>query len=163
MMIVITKDKEDAQVVSEAVAKEEAEAQVKAQATQAIKDDAQRDLDEALPALEVAVQCLKKLKVDHIREVKALANPPTGVRLATEAVCIMFAIKPVKKNDPNVPGKKIDDYCEAAGKELLVDPKKLLDMLFNFEKDSIPDKVIVNISPYIEREDFDPAVIKKAS
>merc|ERR1719191_2531836 len=154
MMIVITKDKEDAQVVSEAVAKEEAEAQVKAQATQAIKDDAQRDLDEALPALEVAVQCLKKLKVDHIREVKALANPPTGVRLATEAVCIMFAIKPVKKNDPNVPGKKIDDYWDASKSELLTDPKKLLDMLFNYDKDNIPDKIITQIGPYMERDDY---------
>merc|ERR1719191_2056853 len=163
MMIVITKDKEDAQVVSEAVAKEEAEAQVKAQATQAIKDDAQRDLDEALPALEVAVQCLKKLKGDHIREVKALANPPAGVRLACEGVCIMFGLKPVKKADPNNPGKKIDDYWETPQKQVLADPKKLLDDLFEFDKDNIPDKVIQTIAPYMEREDFDPAAIKKAS
>merc|ERR1719375_1637767 len=101
MMIVIQKDKADAEEVSQVVGREEAEAQVKASETQAIKDDAQKDLDEALPALEVAVQCLKKLKAEHIREVKALANPPAGVRLAMEGVCIMFGIKPVKKNDPN--------------------------------------------------------------
>jgi dynein heavy chain len=163
MMVVIEKDKADAAVVQTAVAKEEAEANIKASETQAIKDDAQKDLDEALPALDQAVQCLKRLKADHIREVKALANPPAGVRLAMEGVCIMFAIKPVKKNDPNTPGKKIDDYWESSQKELLSDPKKLLEMLFNFDKDNIPEKVIATIAPYMEREDFDPAAIKKAS
>ena len=69
MMVVIQRDKAAAEEVSESVAKEEAEASTKAAETQEIKDDAQRDLDEALPALEVAVQCLKKLKTDHIREV----------------------------------------------------------------------------------------------
>merc|ERR1711881_635896 len=118
-MLVIKKDKADAEEVSQVVAKEEAEANVKASETQAIKDDAQRDLDEALPALEQAVQCLKKLKPDHIREVKALGDPPEGVKLAMEGVCIMFQVKPVKKNDPNVPGKKIDDYWEASQKQLL--------------------------------------------
>eukprot|EP00746_Dinoflagellata_sp_MGD_P006891 gnl/MRDRNA2_/MRDRNA2_113587_c0_seq1.p1 gnl/MRDRNA2_/MRDRNA2_113587_c0~~gnl/MRDRNA2_/MRDRNA2_113587_c0_seq1.p1 ORF type:complete len:2479 (+),score=556.96 gnl/MRDRNA2_/MRDRNA2_113587_c0_seq1:117-7439(+) len=163
MMVVIEKDKADAAVVQTSVAKEEAEANIKATETQAIKDDAQKDLDEALPALEQAVQCLKRLKADHIREVKALANPPAGVRLAMEGVCIMFGIKPVKKNDPNTPGKKIDDYWESSQKELLSDPKKLLEMLFNFDKDNIPEKVIATITPYIDREDFDPAAIKKAS
>jgi len=163
MMVVIQKDKADAEVVSQSVAKEEAEAQVKAEQTQNIKDDAQRDLDEALPALEVAVQCLKKLKAEHIREVKALANPPGGVKLACEAICIMFALKPVKKADPSNPGKKIDDYWETSQKEVLADPKKLLDRLFEFDKDNIPDKVIQTITPYMEREDFDPAAIKKAS
>lgn len=163
MMEVIKKDKAEAEIVSSRVAKEEAEAQIKAQETQAIAEDAQRDLDEALPALDVAVQCLKKLKADHIREVKALTDPPAGVRLACEGVCIMFNLKPVKKNDPNTPGKKIDDYWETSQKEVLADPKGLLDRLFQFDKDNIPDKVITAITPYIEREDFDPAAIKKAS
>jgi dynein heavy chain len=163
MMVVIQRDKADAEEVSQAVEKEEAEAKVKASETQDIKDDAQKDLDEALPALEVAVQCLKKLKADHIREVKQLTNPPAGVRLACEAVCIMFGYKPVKKADPNQPGKKIDDYWETSQKQLLADPKKLLEELFEFDKDNIPDKVIQQMGPYMEREDFDPAAIKKAS
>ncbi|CAJ1398655.1 unnamed protein product [Effrenium voratum] len=163
MMKVIEVDKAAAQEVSTKVAKEEAEAKAKAQATQAIKDDAQKDLDEALPALDTAVACLKKLKADHIREVKVLPNPPAGVRLACEAVCVMFQLKPVKKNDPNTPGKKIDDFWETSQKEILQDAKALLDRLFNFDKDNIPDKVIQTITPYMEREDFDPAAIKKAS
>merc|ERR1719321_1559336 len=96
MMVVIAKDKEDAAVTQDAVAKEEEVATGKAKEAGAIKADAQRDLDEALPALDLAVQCLKKLKKEHITEVKSLANPPAGVRLTMEAVCIMFQVKPNK-------------------------------------------------------------------
>ena len=79
----------------------------------------------------------------------------------------------VKKNDPNTPGKKYDDYWETSQKEILQDPKALLDRLFNFDKDNIPDRVIQAqsststvaiaqaITPYMEREDFDPVAIKK--
>ena len=66
-----------------------------------------------------------------------------------------------------------------------MDAKKLLEDLMDFDKDNIPDKatcpadsadlalgsnpkpypakVIQTIGPYIDREDFDPAAIKKAS
>merc|ERR1719171_1622376 len=113
-MVVIAKDKEDAAVVKVAVTKEEDAAKAKAAEAKLIKDDAQRDLDEALPALDAAVQCLNKLKKDHINEVKNLGNPPAGVRLCMEAVCIMFEVKPVKIKDPNDQQKKIDDYRKAA-------------------------------------------------
>ena len=38
------------------------------------------------------------------------------------------------KNDPNTPGKKIADFWETSQKEVLSDPKKLLDRLFEFDK-----------------------------
>lgn len=50
------------------VESQEAVAKGKAAATKAIADDAQRDLDEALPALDVAVACLKDLKKPDIDE-----------------------------------------------------------------------------------------------
>lgn len=52
------------------VEKQETNAQEKAAATKAIADSAQKDLDEALPALEIAVACLKDLKKLDIDEVK---------------------------------------------------------------------------------------------
>ena len=42
--------------VRKVVMEDEAVAKVKAEETQAIADDAQRDLDEALPALEAAIK-----------------------------------------------------------------------------------------------------------
>lgn len=41
-----------------------------------------------------------------------MQNPPAGVRLVMEAVCIMKGIKPDKKTDAN--GKAFEDYWPAA-------------------------------------------------
>ena len=106
----------------------------------AIAADAQADLDKALPALAAAVQCLKELKKAHIDEVKALKKPPGGVRLTLEVACVFFEVAPVKKPDPEDPSKKVLDYVEPAGKSLLSNAGKFLEMLQDFDKDNIPDK-----------------------
>ena len=163
MMVVITEDKAKAAVTKEQCQVVEAEAKEGAEKATAIKEDAEKDLNEALPALNVAEKALKALKLSSLQEIKALAKPPDGVKLTLEAVCVMFQVKPIKKNDPNQPGKKIDDYWEASQKGPLSDPKKLLDDLFEFDKDNIAEPVIKKISEYVDREDFDPSAIKKSS
>ena len=50
-------------------------------------------------------------------------------------------VAPVKKPDPDDPSKKILDYVEPAGKSLLSNAGKFLEMLQEFDKDNIPDKV----------------------
>jgi dynein heavy chain len=163
MMVVIAEDKKKAAVTKEEATKVSAEAEEQAAKSNAIKEDAQRDLDEALPALEVANKALKALKLASLQEIRVLQKPPGGVKLTLEAVCILFNVKPIKKADPDNPGKKIDDYWEASQKGPLSDPKKLLDDLFAFDKDNIPEAVIQRFEPYVEREDFDPPMIKKSS
>lgn len=54
------------------VQKEETEASTKAEQTQAIADDAQRDLDEALPMLDAALASLKSLNKNDVVEVHML-------------------------------------------------------------------------------------------
>ncbi|CAG5113648.1 Oidioi.mRNA.OKI2018_I69.chr2.g7738.t1.cds [Oikopleura dioica] len=125
------------------------------------KKDAQRDLDEALPALEAATKSLKSLNTSDVVEVRAMQRPPPGVRMVIEAVCIMFEIKP-KMVAGEQPGKKVADYWEP-GKALLQAPPKFLESLFKYDKDNIPEHVITKIAPYIESEDFQPAAIAKAS
>lgn len=56
-----------------------------AAAAQAIKDDCESDLAEAIPALNAALQALDTLKPSDITIVKSMKNPPAGVKL----VCIM--------------------------------------------------------------------------
>ena len=53
----IQKDTVVAEETKTVVQKEEKEANIKAEDTQAIADDAQRDLDEALPALVSIIHC----------------------------------------------------------------------------------------------------------
>jgi dynein heavy chain, axonemal len=61
------------------------EKKIREKSAQAIADDAQRDLDEAIPALDAAVKCLQSLKLSHLQEVKALGDPPAGVKLVRKS------------------------------------------------------------------------------
>ena len=140
------------------VEREEAEAQKMAAETRAIAEDAQRDLAEALPALDAAVACLNKLKKSDIDEVRAMKKPPAGVKLTMQATCIMFMIKPVMKNDPDNVGKKVKDYWEAAQKSILTDANKLLANLKTYDKDNIDEKVIEEIEPFMTMAEFTPDV-----
>lgn len=56
---------------------------------QAIADDAQRDLDEALPALAEAVQCLKDLKKADIDEVM-FSLAPAFRRFKSSLLSVIF-------------------------------------------------------------------------
>jgi dynein heavy chain len=75
---------------------EQEEAQVKEQAalTQLIKDDAQKDLDAALPALNAALTALNSLNKNDITEIKSFSKPPPLVLVTMEAVCILLGEKP---------------------------------------------------------------------
>ncbi|CAF0758924.1 unnamed protein product [Brachionus calyciflorus] len=143
------------------VQKEEEEASKKAKEAKAIADDAQRDLDEALPALDAALASLKSLNRNDVTEVKAMRNPPDGVKLVMEAVCIMKKVAP-KKVAGDKPGTKVDDYTEPA-RNLLNDPGKFLEGLFTYDKENIPESVIQKIEPYINNDKFLPAAIAQVS
>uniref|UniRef100_A0A6I8PQA7 Dynein axonemal heavy chain 1 n=1 Tax=Ornithorhynchus anatinus TaxID=9258 RepID=A0A6I8PQA7_ORNAN len=140
---------------------EEKKANEKAQRAQAIADDAQKDLDEALPALSAALASLRNLNKNDVTEVRAMQRPPPGVKLVIETVCIMKGVKP-KKLPGEKPGTKIEDYWEP-GRILLQDPGRFLDSLFKYDKDNIPDTVIRAIQPYIDNDEFQPAAIAKVS
>jgi len=126
-----------------------------------IKADCEKDLAAAMPALEAAVDALSKLSKGDIGEVKAMKTPPAGVVMTAQATCIMFEVKPVKVAAPDGKGK-VDDYWEAAKKELLGDPR-LIDRMVNFDKDNIPDAVVTKIMPIYNDAEFEPDKIKKAS
>lgn len=160
-MKMISADKIIAEEMKEIVVKEEAIASKKAEETRIMAEDAKRDLDEALPALDAAVESLSSLTKNDIIEVRSMQRPPDGVKLVIEAICIMKNIKP-KKIDGDKPGKKIDDYWEV-GKGLLTDPQKFLDSLMNFDKDGISDAIIQKIKPYIDSPDFQVSVISRVS
>ncbi|XP_026131005.1 dynein heavy chain 1, axonemal isoform X1 [Carassius auratus] len=163
-VITMEKIKEDTVVAEEtrvAVQAEEAKATEKARVAHAIADDAQKDLDEALPALDAALASLKSLKKNDVVEVRAMQRPPQGVKLVIEAVCILKGIKPKKVAGEKL-GEKVDDYWDA-GKSILQDPGKFLDSLFKYDKENIPDSVIKQVQPYIDNPEFQPESIAKVS
>lgn len=77
---------------------DEAMAKVKAEETQAIADDAQRDLEEALPALDAANKALDSLDKADISEIRVFTKPPDMVMTVMESISILLNAKWVIQN-----------------------------------------------------------------
>ncbi|XP_071360020.1 dynein axonemal heavy chain 6 [Trachinotus anak] len=139
-------DQKSADEVRKVVQEDEALAKVKAEDTQAIADDAQRDLDEALPALEGANQALNSLDKADISEIKVFTKPPDLVMTVMEAVCILLNCKP--------------DWPSA--KQLLGDAN-FLRRLTDYDKDNIKPQILLKLQKYIKNPDFIPEKVEKVS
>ncbi|VDK35198.1 unnamed protein product [Taenia asiatica] len=146
LMIKLGEDQEKADVVRHKVKDDEADAKQKAMETQAIADDAQRDLDAAMPALEAANKALDSLDKNDIAEIRVFTKPPQLVQTVMEAVCLML-------------GQRTD---WATAKTLLGD-SNLLRKLVEYPKDTISDSLLKKLQKYVDNPDFDPAVIEKVS
>ncbi|KAM9770210.1 dynein axonemal heavy chain 6 [Menidia menidia] len=146
LMEELTVDRERADEVRKVVKEDEALAKVKAEDTQAIADDAQRDLDEALPALEGANKALSSLDKGDISEIKVFTKPPELVTTVMEAVCILLNCKP--------------DWLSA--KQLLGDAN-FLRRLTEYDKDNIKPQILTKLQKYISNPDFIPEKVEKVS
>ncbi|PNH07360.1 Dynein heavy chain 7, axonemal [Tetrabaena socialis] len=104
---------------------------------------------------------LDTLTKSDVTEVKAMKNPPAGVKLVMETVCQMLSIKPNKVNDHTNSAKKVNDYW-GPSQALLADTK-FLDTLRAYDKDNIAPHIITAVRPYIDMPEFEPSVVKKAS
>jgi dynein heavy chain len=85
----------------EIVQEEERLAREKEGEARQLREQAEAELSTALPALEEADKALKRLKRKDINELKSFTNPPPGLTVLLEAVCIMFGRKPKKVEGPN--------------------------------------------------------------
>ncbi|KAJ8333348.1 hypothetical protein SKAU_G00422440 [Synaphobranchus kaupii] len=162
MMKVIEVESVQVEAKSKLVRVDEEAATLKANEAQALKDECESDLAEAIPALEAALSALNTLKPSDVTIVKSMKNPPSGVKLVMSAVCVMKEIKPEKITDPAGKGQKILDYW-GPSKKLLGDMNFLRD-LKEYDKDNIPVAVMTKIrTEYMSNPDFDPTKVAKAS
>ncbi|XP_071815449.1 dynein axonemal heavy chain 3-like isoform X3 [Apostichopus japonicus] len=157
---IIQKETVQVDAKRQVVAAEEEKANAAAEEAMTIKAECEQNLAVAMPALNAAIKALDTLKQQDITIIKVMVNPPTGVKLVMEAVCIMKSIKPEKK--PNESGKLVDNYWPAA-KKMLSD-MKFLESLKIYDRDNIPISVMKKIRDnYITNPDFDPTIIRKVS
>ncbi|KAJ3106842.1 Dynein heavy chain 7, axonemal [Phlyctochytrium planicorne] len=162
MLFKIEKESVEVEATRQIVSAEEAIATEKAEQATAIKTDCEADLATALPLLNAALAALDTLKKNDIDLVKSMKNPPDGVKLVMEAVCVMKDIKPEKVPDPSGSGRMIFDYWKSSLK-MLGDPK-FLESLKTFDKDDIPAHVIKKIrTTYIPNPEFKPEKVRNAS
>ncbi|XP_041356323.1 dynein heavy chain 6, axonemal-like isoform X2 [Gigantopelta aegis] len=139
-------DQEKADAVRKVVMEDEATATVKAEETQAIADDAQRDLDEALPALEASLKALDSLDKSDIAEIRVFTKPPELVQTVMEAVCVLL-------------GQKTD----WAGAKSVLGDGQFLKKLMDYDKDNIPEATLKKLKKYIENPKFVPEAVEKVS
>ncbi|KAM9343831.1 dynein axonemal heavy chain 12-like [Pholidichthys leucotaenia] len=162
MMKIIEVESVEVEDKSKVVRADEETATIEANEAQALKDECESELAEAIPALEAAISALNTLKPSDVTIVKSMKNPPSGVKLVMSAVCVMKEIKPDKIADPAGTGKKVFDYW-GPSKKLLGDMNFLRD-LKEYDKDNIPVPVMQKIrSEYMTNPDFDPSKVAKAS
>ncbi|XP_053147136.1 dynein axonemal heavy chain 12 isoform X3 [Hemicordylus capensis] len=162
MMKIIEKESAEVEAKSRTVKVDEGLATEKAEEAQALKNECESDLAEAIPVLEAALSALDTLKPADITIVKSMKNPPAGVKLVMAAVCVMKDIKPEKIADPSGLGGKILDYW-GPSKKLLGDMNFLKD-LREYDKDNIPVTVMQKIrAEYLNNPEFDPPKVAKAS
>ncbi|XP_063373463.1 dynein axonemal heavy chain 6 [Cydia amplana] len=139
-------EQQAADVVKQAVMKDEAEAKIKAEEVKAIADEAKADLALAMPAMEAAQTALKALNKADINELKAFQKPPALVRFVMEPICILFNAKP--------------DWDST--KKLLADVN-FIGKLEDYDKDHIPDATLKKIKAYLIHKDFNPDTVVKVS
>ncbi|CAH0718440.1 unnamed protein product, partial [Brenthis ino] len=149
---------EDARIKVE---KEQAIAELMAKETSAMAEDAQRDLDEAMPALRAAEKALQELNRNDVVEVKAMKKPPAGVVLVIESLCVVFDIKPIKEPGASF-GQKVLNYWKP-GSQMLADPTAFLDSLMKYDKESITEDMIKKLKKYVTDPNYEPMKISKVS
>ncbi|CAG9860518.1 unnamed protein product [Phyllotreta striolata] len=146
LMVVLDVEKEAANKVAVVVKADEEIARKIAAETQSIADDAQKDLDSALPALQAATKALQSLNKKDIDEVKVFQKPPLLVTVVLEAVCLLLGIKP--------------DWANA--KQLLAD-SNFLKRLQEYDKNRVTDNLLRKLKVYVDNPDFVPEKVVKVS
>uniref|UniRef100_A0A8C3E132 Dynein axonemal heavy chain 12 n=1 Tax=Corvus moneduloides TaxID=1196302 RepID=A0A8C3E132_CORMO len=137
-------------------------ATAKAEEAQALKNECESDLAEAIPVMEAAIGALDTLKPSDIAVVKTMKNPPSGVKLVMAAVCVIREKKPERILDPSGSGGKILDYWSASQK--MLGNINFLKELKACSKKPIPEAVMQKIrTEYLTNPEFDPQVVAKAS
>lgn len=122
LLVQIRKEQETVDGVKKEVQDEGAEVLRITEKTQALAEEAQKDLDEALPALDFAIKSLNSLNKSDISEIKSFAAPPPAVLTVMEAVMTLIQSK--------------EAFSWASAKGVLNDPG-FLTKLVNFDRDRI--------------------------
>ena len=105
----------EAEKIREVVAGEEAVASEAAGEANAIKEDCERELSNALPVLKAAEKALECVTKNDITFIKKLPQPPEDVKMVMSSVCVLQGLKAESKMDPNTQ-KKVYDYWPTAVK-----------------------------------------------
>jgi dynein heavy chain len=124
---------------SERIGKEEIECK-------AIADDAEAELNVALPALQKAMAEVEKLDKSAISEIKAYKSPPKQVETVLAAVMILFGNK--------------TDWTTA---KKVLGEANFLQSIKGYDKDNVSATIMKKIKGYVSHADFKPEAVGAVS
>lgn len=151
----------EAQMATEQVKRDEVIANKQAEEAAGMEDECSKDLAQAVPMLEEALQALNTLKPTDITLVKSMKNPPNPIKLVMAAVCVMKGVAPDRVNDPATGKKKLDYW--APSKRVLGE-MTFLQSLKEYDKDNINPDIMKKIrKDFIPNTEFQPHIVAKAS
>lgn len=170
MLKVVRVEKNSAMIQSEEVTKKKEKCEVQAAEIRREQQEADRDLQAAIPYLNRALEAVDNITANDINEIKTTKKPSDMIKLIFDGVLILFGspINQVTLKQYNVKKQNFDfvaDSFEDYSKSMIIDPK-FLSKLRDFsekEKDKINDETCEFLLPYIELEHFTPANAKSAS
>ncbi|XP_019625905.1 PREDICTED: LOW QUALITY PROTEIN: dynein heavy chain 6, axonemal-like [Branchiostoma belcheri] len=139
LMQQLAKDQEAVDEVRLIVEEEEQTMAKEAKIIEDYAEEATRDLQSVLPALQTAITALDALDKSDISEIRVYTNPPVLVMTVMSAVCTLLQQKP--------------DWATA--KQQLSDPS-FLKRLVTLDKNSIPNKVWKKLKQFSKHPDFTP-------
>ncbi|XP_036012666.1 dynein axonemal heavy chain 2 isoform X8 [Mus musculus] len=93
-LVIIVQQKREADEQQKAVTANSEKIAIEEVKCQALADNAQKDLEEALPALEEAMRALESLNKKDIGEIKSYGRPPAQVEIVMQAVMILRGNEP---------------------------------------------------------------------
>nr|CAD7258337.1 unnamed protein product [Timema shepardi] len=152
----LVKEQAQADKVRQVVVADEAVVKVKAEETQFIADDAQRDLDAALPAMEAATKALEALNKNDINELKVFNKPPPLVKFVMESVCLLLG------TNQSLNCFELESYVviplrtDWPTAKIVLGDTNFLKKLQDYEKDKISEAMLKKLKEYVDHPDFIP-------
>merc|ERR1719353_714524 len=146
LLHVIVQERSKADAAQIAVEADSARIEKEAKETKIISDDATRDLEKAMPALEAALDALEKLDKKSISEVKAYAKPPDMVMKT------MCAVMTVMEKTPSWAQAKTE-----------LNDTNFLNRIKNFDKDNITNATLRKTEKYTKDPNFTPKLVQNVS
>lgn len=125
----VQKESSIANEEKEAADIEEEKTNIAAAEANKLKDEAEKSLAAAIPALEQAQAAIDCMKKGHIGEMKALGTPPPMVIMTAKCILILLGEK-IGNNDP-------DDKVWKKGAQVMNNPDKFLTQIKSFNGENI--------------------------
>ncbi len=133
-----------------------------ADVVKADKDDTQKDLETAQPALDAAIEALSSITTKDIQTLKKLQKPPELIKRIFDGVLILKQRPVIPWRIAVVGDKKVCENSYTISLKMM-DERDFVESLLNFEKDAITEETVELLMPYLDMPDFNFEAGKKAS